>query len=105
MIMKSLFAPVLVGIAVLSAGAQAQPLLDRVRSPVAIGAPPFEANVPSAQLTPAEQGQMQGYRDALQTRERQLEDQAGPQNPGAEIGALRSQARLNQLNEADQSGY
>jgi hypothetical protein len=99
---KTLFAPVLVAVAVFSAGAQAQPLPDRARP---LGAPPFEASVPRAQLTPSEQVQMQGYRDALQTRERRLEDQAGSQNPGAEIGALHDQARLNQLNGIGQSGY
>jgi hypothetical protein len=45
-----------------------------------------------------DQLQLQLYRDLLQTRQRQLEDRAGPQHPFAGIEALRNQQQLNHLN-------
>jgi hypothetical protein len=45
-----------------------------------------------------DQLQLQLYRDLLQTRQRRLEDRAGPQHPFAAIEALRNQQQLNHLN-------
>jgi hypothetical protein len=95
---KFVIAPFFAALAGFSASVQAQSLPGRVRPPAAIEAPRVELGAPPGLQTPAEQTQMQGNRDALETRQRELENRAGPQNPEAEIGALRNQAQLNQLN-------
>ena len=61
-------------------------------------APPAVNAPPSAPLTPGDQLQMQLYRDQLQTRQRALEDRAGPTEPFAGIEALRNQQQLNRAN-------
>jgi hypothetical protein len=86
-------------LAAFSAGAKAQPMSEHARPETRLNTPPSTLNMPSlGQPTPSQQLQMQGYRDELQTRQRQLENQAGPQNPGVEVDALHNQERLNQLN-------
>jgi hypothetical protein len=64
----------------------------RIIPPPALNAPP------STPLSPGDQLQMQLYRDELQTRQRRLEDRAGPTNPFAGIEALRNQQQLNRAN-------
>jgi hypothetical protein len=52
---------------------------------------------PPPRLTPGDELLLQTYRAQLQTRQRQLEDRAGPTDPMAGIEALRNQQRLNRL--------
>jgi hypothetical protein len=71
--------------------ASAQNVLRAPPPPAAAQAPP------PARLTPGDELLLQSYRAQLQTRQRQLEDRAGPQDPMAGIEALRNQQRLNRL--------
>jgi hypothetical protein len=95
---KIIFVLSLAALAGFSTGSQSQPLPERPGLPERLGTPPLGRPMPLGQL------QQQTYRDELQTQQRQLEDRVGPQDPGAEMEALRNQANLNELNNMDRSG-
>jgi hypothetical protein len=77
------------------AGAEDHVPPELLRRPIA---PPIVSAPIGTMPNAGDQIQLQMYRDFLMTRQRQLEDRAGPQHPFAGIEALRNQQQLNRLN-------